>query len=699
MTPKDKPYLAIISGWRAFVLLGTMLFLAYSNTFDVPWQLDDYGSILGNPEVHAKYPHLSTVTEPFVSFFENGHLKRPFAMATFAANWYLGKDNPTGYHVVNLVIHIFTAYFLFLTLLALFKTPRLDGIYSRQQVVFGSLLGAALWAVNPIQVQAITYIVQRMASMCGMFYILCVYLYVKARLSRIISKTSVLLYAACFLSFLAAFFTKENAVLLPVTLLLIEAAFFRDIGRKKVRLTFFWIGLALGIATVIGGAVIFYNGNLLAVLNYEVRLFTPLERLLTQPRILLFYLTLIFYPAPNRLSLVHDIEISTSFFHPWTTLPSIIVVFALVGYAIYKLKKWPILSFAILFFFLNHVLESSIIPLELIFEHRNYLPSMFLFWPVAAGLERLMSFYRSKNAVVYYGLVVFVPLLLVGLATGTFVRNIDWTSEKYLWEDAMRKAPRSSRPIQNLALTHYQFIGDRDTALRLYHRALGRQYNNTFQEGRIWNNIAAIHHFRGDFQRAAQYWRKSLESAPRSSNGEFRFRLVLTLIRLDRLEEASSELNLILSKSPKLVKYLNLKGIILWKQRRPREALSLFRQCIQLAPRNGRLLINIGASFYSLGDYRKAELFFREALRRTARSRIALLWLVKSQLETGDASTINANLEELLSKAPIDKLIAWLHKCFNFKIYKDDILIPEKDDKLIDRIKAQYLGKLDRIGR
>jgi Flp pilus assembly protein TadD len=263
----------------------------------------------------------------------------------------------------------------------------------------------------------------------------------------------------------------------------------------------------------------------------------------------------------------------------------------------------------------------------------------------------------------------------------------------------MRKAPRSSRPIQNLALTHYQRIGDRDTALILYHKALGRQYNNTFQEGRIWNNIAAIHHFRGDFQRAAQYWRKSLESAPSRGSGEFRFRLVLTLIRLDRLGEALSELDPILSKNPKFVRFLNLKGIILWKQHRPREALSLFRQCIQLAPRNGRLLINIGASFYSLGDYRKAELFFREALRRTARSRIALLWLVKSQLETGDASTINANLEELLSKAPIDKLIAWLHKCFNFKIYKDDILIPEKDDKLIDRIKAQYLGKLDRIGR
>jgi tetratricopeptide (TPR) repeat protein len=112
------------------------------------------------------------------------------------------------------------------------------------------------------------------------------------------------------------------------------------------------------------------------------------------------------------------------------------------------------------------------------------------------------------------------------------------------------------------------------------------------------------------------------------------------------------------------------------------------------------LLINIGASFHSLGDYRKAELFFKEALRRTARARIALLWRVKNQLEAGDgdASTIDADLDELLSKAPIDKLIAWLQKCFTYKIYKDEVLVPEKGEKLIESIKAQYRSKLDRFG-
>ena len=697
MIPEDKSHFASISGWRVFVLLGLVLFLAYSNTFDVPWHFDDYANIITNPKVHAQYPHLSTVTQPFASFFDTGHLNRPLALTTFALNWYVGQDHTIGYHVVNLTVHILTAFFLFLTLTALFETPRLVKIYSRQQTLFISILVAFLWAINPIQTQAITYIVQRMASMCGMFYILSIFCYVQARLARIFSLSQVLLFVACGLGFLAAFLSKENAVMLPIALLLIEAVFFQDLRRKKVRLTFLGIALALAIVTVIGGALVFYSGDPLAVLNYEKRLFTPIERLLTQPRVLLFYVTLIFYPAPNRLSLVHDIDISSSFFHPWTTLPSFIVIFALIGFAIFKMRKWPILSFAVLFFFLNHVIESSIIPLELIFEHRNYLPSLFLFWPVAVGLLRLIDIYRLKNTVVYYGLLAFIPLLLIGMGTGTYIRNIDWSSAKYLWEDAMRKAPRSSRPNHNLAWSHYQGIGDWDTALVLYQRALERQKTNRQQEPMIWNNIAAIYHYRGEFEQAAYFWKKSYESAPRGINP--RHRLSLALIKLDRLDEALSLLDSILSEHPQHIQAINLKGIILWKQHRPREALMLFRRCIQMAPRNGRLLINIGACFYSLGDYAKAQLFFTEALKRTERSRIALLWRVKNRQVIGDTEAIDADLEELLSKAPIDKLIVWLRKCFTQKIYKDEVVVPQNDVHLIDSIKAQYRRKSDRIGK
>ena len=105
----------------------------------------------------------------------------------------------------------------------------------------------------------------------------------------------------------------------------------------------------------------------------------------------------IFYPAPTRLSIEHDIAVSTSLIDPWTTLASVAVICALICLAVLQLRKRPLLSFAILFFFINHLIESSIIGLELIFEHRNYLASMFLFFPVAAGLKNLLDRYSERS--------------------------------------------------------------------------------------------------------------------------------------------------------------------------------------------------------------------------------------------------------------------------------------------------------------
>ena len=133
---------------------------------------------------------------------------------------------------------------------------------------------------------------------------------------------------------------------------------------------------------------------------------------MTEPRVLCIYLSQLFYPVPTRLSIEHDIIYSTSLIRPWTTLPAILGVFFLIGLAGRQMRRRPMLSFAILFFFLNHAVESSVLPLELIFEHRNYLPSMFLFVPVAIGLQRVLDFYRAKQSVLYPVLIAFIVLLV-----------------------------------------------------------------------------------------------------------------------------------------------------------------------------------------------------------------------------------------------------------------------------------------------
>ena len=232
----------------------------------------------------------------------------------------------------------------------------------------------------------------------------------------------------CFICFVLGLASKENTATLPIALLLLEFIFFQDLGQKQTRLIFLVTFIFALVVFLVLGVVVFFKGNPLQVLNYDIRYFSPLERLLTESRVLVFYLSQIFYPAPNRLSIEHDIILSTSIVSPWTTSASIIIILGLLSLAVILIKKRPVLSFAILFFFLNHIIESSIIGLELIFEHRNYLASMFIFFPVAFGADWLLGYYRDKNLWMYRVWIGFFILILIGFGISTYVRNTMWTS-------------------------------------------------------------------------------------------------------------------------------------------------------------------------------------------------------------------------------------------------------------------------------
>ena len=230
-----------------------------------------------------------------------------------------------------------------------------------------------------------------------MFYILSLYCFIKARLEPL-KKYRRIFFLCCGLSFLLGIGSKENAVTLPIALGLIEVLFFQDLNDRRARKICFGGLIAGAILIFVSGAFIFFNGNPVSLLKgSSFRLFSPIDRLMTEPRVVVFYLSQIFYPIISRYSIEHDIVVSTSLFEPWTTLPGIILVFSLIGIGLSQMRKRPILSFAILFFFLNHLIESSIIPLELVFEHRNYLPSLFLFLPVAVAVKWLLDYYQQEK--------------------------------------------------------------------------------------------------------------------------------------------------------------------------------------------------------------------------------------------------------------------------------------------------------------
>jgi len=543
----------------SFLLFLILVILSYSNTLNSSWHLDDYHSIVNNRFLHINKAGFKALAD--VVSDGNVNITRPLSNLTFAVNWYFGKDNVAGYHAVNTGIHVINGFLLFLTILFLFKTPSLKDKLSIENEYFISLLSAALWTVNPIQTQAVTYIVQRMSSMAAMFYIIGIFIYIKARLSDSAYKKTIL-YFCIFLSYILALGTKENTAILPLSLVLVEIIFFQDPGRAEIRRKYFYIAAALAVIITLTGLFLFIGTDTFNIFKgYENRYFTPGERLLTETRILVYYISLIFYPAPTRLSIEHDIDVSTSFFYPWTTMPSIIIIVLLIGLGIWQARKRPLLSFAILFFFLNHVIESSVIGLELIFEHRNYLPSFFLFVPVSAGLKDLMDRYHDRKGM-FIVISSFVVLLVIGFGSGTYIRNIQWASEISLSMDAVKKAPQSARSANNIAKAYYEGTEQYNKAIELYHKALYLKTHNRYYKAFILGNIAGVYYHLEDYRRAEKFWEKAVQMYPGYDFAKYR--LALTSVKKNDWGRGLHYLNKIDSNNQDNKDVHNLKGLILF---------------------------------------------------------------------------------------------------------------------------------------
>jgi len=676
----------------SFILLFILVSLSYSNTFDSSWHLDDYHSIVNNRFLHIDDASLKSLADVISN--GNVNITRPISNLTFALNWYFGKDNVSGYHVVNTAIHVITSFMLFLTILFLFKTPKLRDKFSEESAYFISLLSAVLWAVNPIQTQAVTYIVQRMTSMAAMFYIISLFLYIKARLSESGYKKSVL-YFCIVLSYIFALGTKENTAIMPLSLVLVEIIFFQGPGKAETRRKYFYIAAVCAVIIILTGYFIFIGTGALNVFKgYENRYFTPGERLLTEARIVVYYISLIFYPSPTRLSIEHDIDVSTSFIYPWTTLPSIIVIIILFGLGIWQIRKRPLLSFAILFFFLNHLIESTIIGLELIFEHRNYLPSFFLFLPVSMGLKDLIDRYHDRKGM-FIVIFSFVVLLITGFGSGTYIRNIQWASEISLSMDAVKKAPHSARPLNNLAKAYYEKSGQYDMAIDLYRKALYLKTHNRNYKALILGNIAGVYYHLEDYRRAEKFWEKAVQIYPGYDLAKYR--LALTAVKKIEWGKGLRYLVNVSPSNRENKDVNNLKGLILFKRGEYKEAFSYFRKCLVNNSDETRSHINIGAAYCLMGEYRKAGLFLTDANKRKPGDVMTLLWLIETGLRSKDNKAVNKYTEKLCSGMKLNELMLFAEKLSSNKISEDGILMPLLQKNMAIILSGRITAKLSRL--
>jgi Tfp pilus assembly protein PilF len=584
---------------------------------------------------------------------------RPVSNLSIALNWYFGQAKVTGYHIVNIFFHVITAFFLYLSILALFKTPNLAGRYAGDEY-FIATLAACMWAINPIQIQAVTYIVQRMAAMAAMFYIIGVFCYLKARLHDSTTKR-VFWSLGIAASFLLAVGSKENAIMFPMSLMLIEIVFFQNMSNSEIRNKMIVMGSAVLLVIFASGVWLFMSSGFINQIlsGYDDRTFTFFERLLTQPRIVVFYLSQIFYPIADRLSLDHDIVISTGFFSPWSTFPAIVLILGLIGITIWQINKHPLLAFATLFFFLNHIIESSVIALELIFEHRNYLPSLFLFLPIAAGIKRAIDYYLEERRSKIMGnmLIGFCAVLIMMFGLGTYVRNMAWSNGKTLWEDTIAKAPGRARAYQNLAHSYYDKINDYDQVLELSKKAM-YMADSTRNKAELISlaNMANVYANRKkDYEKAIELYNRILSIDPEKY--DIRYRLILSMIRAGQMENATKNIDKLISEKPDSDEYLNLKALILLKQNDPETAWEYLKKAVSIAPDDARTLLSLGTAKMLMGQYVSAEHYLKRVSGQFNNDMTSLLLFLENSVRSEDFEKAEMYADQLLSNFSTFKIL------------------------------------------
>ncbi|MGR9105973.1 MAG: hypothetical protein ACU843_03485, partial [Gammaproteobacteria bacterium] len=424
-----------------FVLLG--VFLIYRPALNGPFVFDDGPNILMN-----KALHLSSVSPKDIRFalesVHAGPFGRPVANLSFALNYYFFGPETYSFKLVNLIIHLLNGVCVFSLTRLLLRALRLGHrvCLDKQRIEWLALATSALWLLHPLALTSVLYIVQRMASLAALFSFLSFIYYFSGRLKQFTGKKGIPQFLAAFGLFAPlAVFSKENAILIPFFLvaadwLLLGFKSGAHIGRL------FKLGLlAAAVIALFAGLSVWDNFLDSLLSTYVVQPFTLPEHVLTETRVLWFYLKLVFLPNPADFGLYHDdIALSKGLFQPITTILSIAGLLALGAGALIFRKKAPVFSFAICFFLIGHSIESSIFSLEIAHEHRNYLPMY--------GLIFMLTYYWFHPRLIHRGGHAMIPgfILVAGMiSTITINRAADWKDIGSLSLSLAEHHPRSAR--------------------------------------------------------------------------------------------------------------------------------------------------------------------------------------------------------------------------------------------------------------
>ena len=661
-----------------------VLLLVYAPSFSGIWIYDDEPNILSNDNIHLEQINLTSLKKTF--YYKSHDLSiaervlRPLAYLSFALNWYVGKDQVFGYHVINFLIHLTTTVFLYLFIKNSLMLPTVANTYygSAHTAAF---LSAITWAIHPIHVTAVTYIVQRMASMAGMFTVVSMYGYLKARTTRT-RAGRIVGFTTCGLSALCAFATKENSAMLPVSLFFYEMIMIRGVAQIDLKKTVRWGAPALAMVILVGLLYIDLSRQLD---GYENRPYTPVERMMTQSRVVLVYLKMLFYPLQSELTLVHDIDVSTSLWSPWTTLPCIILVGVLFFTALYWLsRRQPLIAFAVVFFFVNHAIEGSFIGLELIYEHRNYIPSMLLFLIPSMLLLHTLNYF-SYNRRLRILFVISGALILACIGHSTYAYSDLFRHGLIFWRDNARKSPHLS-VVQNNYGIELMKHGFNDKAFQTLQRAMALdRYFNLSQEGVTYHNLGLYYErIENDYQQALSYFKKATDITL-NSRKMWLAHAMGELVN-GNVQKAEALLEACINKWPDDNAFLTAMGKVqLWKGNTD-AALSYALQA-RGALRGAVGPLAIFGEIYRLkGNLAKAVFFWQAYRSQRPDSLVAALTLSELYYQTGNFDRLGRVVADLMAAKGDRTWDAWLQEGLTRAKLNEAVAYTQKPEYLLSVI-------------
>lgn len=380
---------------------------------------------------------------------ESGPLSRPIAILTLAMNQYFNPNallirDAFDFKLVNLIIHLSTALIIYQFLSLLLKQN--EGI-QQNAITITVLFTTVLWMIHPLEVSTVLYVIQRMTELSSLFIMLGLtgYLLGRQRLIAQLPYAKGIMISSFLVNFILAILSKETGILMSLYLITIEYIFFANTPLSQPAQRFInRFTLLFGFGPLLLGCAYFLKNMGIYLNAYQTTGFSLVERIYTQIHVLFYYLQLILLPNLQELSLYHDDFPITSSITPTTAILALGILGLIVGAIIYR-KKYPILAFGILWFFASHVLESTILPLEMVFEHRNYLAILGLVLPIGYAFSNWCISTTLTRKLTFKTKFILCLIFTLFISSLTYSRNQTWSNPIVFIAMNLEHHPKSSR--------------------------------------------------------------------------------------------------------------------------------------------------------------------------------------------------------------------------------------------------------------